>query len=229
MKTRKAKILAVLLLLGMFVPGPSHGQDAPKVVRKAGGVLIQSATKRVTATYPEEAKAARRGGNTVVEVIIDVDGKVESARLVSGDGEFEAASLEAARAWTFKPSSISGEAVKVIGTITFNFMPDPDPEVLKQIESYKEELRSKANRTGEQTAEIYRRLGEAFDKINNPVDAVAAYKQSLNYDPRLIPVRVGLARIYIRMRDKASALAEINRLKELDPVLAEELTKELDK
>jgi len=38
------------------------------------------------------------------------------------------AAVEAARQWQFSPTQLSGVAVKVIGTLTFNFEPRSRPE-----------------------------------------------------------------------------------------------------
>jgi protein TonB len=92
-----------------------------KLVRKSGGVLAGEATKRVEPTYPPLAKAARVSGAVVVEVIINEDGGVVSARAVSGHPLLRDPAVNAARGWRFKPTLLSGQPVKVVGTITFNF------------------------------------------------------------------------------------------------------------
>jgi protein TonB len=92
-----------------------------KLVRKSGGVLAGEATKRVEPTYPPLAKAARVSGAVVVEVIINEEGGVVSARAVSGHPLLRDPAVNAARGWRFKPTLLSGQPVKVVGTITFNF------------------------------------------------------------------------------------------------------------
>ncbi|HJQ67430.1 MAG TPA: TonB family protein [Blastocatellia bacterium] len=97
--------------------------EPPKIVRKSGGVLQGSATRRVTPTYPPLARAARVSGSVVVEVTVDEAGNVMSARAVSGHPLLKDAAVAAARGWKFTPTQLSGVPVKVIGTITFNFTP----------------------------------------------------------------------------------------------------------
>jgi protein TonB len=75
----------------------------------------------VQPNYPPLAKAARVAGAVVVEVTVDEDGGVISARAVSGHPLLKDAAVAAARAWRFTPTQLSGVPVKVIGTITFNF------------------------------------------------------------------------------------------------------------
>ncbi len=102
-------------------PKPEPKPEPPKMIRKSGGVLAGEATKRVEPTYPPLAKAARVSGAVVVEVIIDEGGGVVSARAVSGHPLLRDPAANAARGWRFKPTLLSGQPVKVVGTITFNF------------------------------------------------------------------------------------------------------------
>jgi TonB family protein len=93
----------------------------PYIIRKSGGVLQQSATRRVAPAYPPAAKAAGVSGAVVVELTVDEAGKVIRTRVISGPAELRSAAEEAARGWEFKPTTLSNVPVKVIGTITFNF------------------------------------------------------------------------------------------------------------
>ncbi len=95
--------------------------EPPKIVRKSGGVLQGSATRRVQPSYPPLAKAARVSGAVVVEVTVDENGSVISARAISGHPLLKDAAVQAAQGWKFTPTQLSGVPVKVIGTITFNF------------------------------------------------------------------------------------------------------------
>lgn len=85
---------------------------------KSGGVLQQSATRRAEPYFPMGAPP----GTVVVEVTVDEKGKAIAARAISGPQELRGASEQAARGWEFKPTTLSGVPVKVIGTITFNFI-----------------------------------------------------------------------------------------------------------
>lgn len=92
-----------------------------ETVRPHSGFLQGSALQRVEPSYPAEARQRRVRGSVVVEVTLDVCGRVMSAQAVSGPDELRAASVSAARRWQFTPTRIGGRLVKVIGTITFNF------------------------------------------------------------------------------------------------------------
>jgi protein TonB len=93
------------------------------MIRKSGGVLSGEAVRRTQPPYPPLAKAARVSGAVVVEITIDEDGNVISARAMSGHPLLKDAAVAAARGWKFRPTLLSGQPVKVIGTITFNFTP----------------------------------------------------------------------------------------------------------
>jgi len=91
------------------------------VIRKSGGVLVTSAIKRVEPEYPAQAKAANISGTVVVEITVDETGNVISVRPISGHPLLKDAAADAARQWRFSPTTLSGEPVKVVGTLTFNF------------------------------------------------------------------------------------------------------------
>jgi TonB family protein len=99
----------------------SFARSGASVVRKAGGGLQESVTKRIQPSYPPLAMAAQVSGAVVVEVLVDEEGNVSSARAVSGHPLLKDAAVEAAREWKFSPTSLDGKAVRVVGTITFNF------------------------------------------------------------------------------------------------------------
>jgi TonB family protein len=92
-----------------------------ETVRQPGGVLQGSALRREEPQYPAEARQRRVHGLVVVEVTVDICGRVINARALSGPDELRSASVSAARRWRFSPTRLSGRPVKVIGTIVFNF------------------------------------------------------------------------------------------------------------
>src|SRR5262249_58851105 len=60
-------------------------------------------------------------GTVQVQVVSGNDGHVTDATAISGHPLLRDAAVEAARQWVFKPTELSGSAVKVQGTLTFNF------------------------------------------------------------------------------------------------------------
>jgi protein TonB len=72
--------------------------------------------------YPAIARSARAAGTVVVQVTIDESGKVISARAISGHPLLQAAAVQAAYGARFSPTQLSGQPVKVTGTISYNFV-----------------------------------------------------------------------------------------------------------
>jgi TonB family protein len=83
--------------------------------------LQGSAIKRVQPPYPPIAKAARASGAVQVQILISETGEVIDAIVIAGHPLLRDAALQAARQWVFKPTELSGVAVKVQGILTFNF------------------------------------------------------------------------------------------------------------
>ena len=87
----------------------------------SGGVLNGKAISKPTPPYPAVAKAARASGTVVVQITVDEGGKVISAAAVSGHPLLRQAAVQAAYGARFSPTLLSGQPVKVTGTITYNF------------------------------------------------------------------------------------------------------------
>jgi TonB family protein len=105
-------------------PAPPYTSDHPAIIRKSGGVMAGSAVKRVDASYPPVAQAAKVSGTVVVEITVDEEGNVINARALSGHSLLKDAAVTAARQWVFQPTTLQGQPVKVVGTLTFNFQAD---------------------------------------------------------------------------------------------------------
>jgi TonB family protein len=72
--------------------------------------------------YPEEAKTAGAEGKVKVEIVIDEDGSVLSAKAVSGDPLlFEATQTAALKSRFFTPAK-DGQKTKVSGHLNYNFL-----------------------------------------------------------------------------------------------------------
>ncbi|HXG95340.1 MAG TPA: TonB family protein [Blastocatellia bacterium] len=159
----------------------------PKVIRKSGGVLAAEATNLVNPAYPPLAKAARVSGSVVVEVTIDEEGNVIAARAISGHPLLKDAAVDAARGWKFKPTLLSGQPVKVIGTITFNFHLDND----KEIEALKEKINANPG-----SAELHYELANLYKGSMQYEKAIEEYKQALSLEPNHAGAYLGLGDVY---------------------------------
>ena len=89
----------------------------------SGGVLNGKAISLPKPQYPAIARTARASGTVTVQVTIDENGSVISARAVGGHPLLQAAAVAAARGARFSPTKLSGQPVKVTGVITYNFLP----------------------------------------------------------------------------------------------------------
>lgn len=96
-------------------------EDAPRIIRKSGGVVSGEATRKTEPRYPSRARAAGISGTVIVEVNVDESGNVVSAQALSGHPLLRDAAVSAAHGWKFNPTKVSGSPVKVVRTITFNF------------------------------------------------------------------------------------------------------------
>jgi protein TonB len=96
---------------------------APRPILKpvSGGVLNSTALNLPAPTYPDQAKRMRVSGVVVVEVVIDETGKVISAFATSGPVALRDAAIQAALKARFSPTKLSGQPVKVSGTINYKF------------------------------------------------------------------------------------------------------------
>src|SRR5262245_17290353 len=109
-------------------PSPSANVETPKKISVSGGVLQGTVIRKVQPPHPPIAKAARASGAVQVQVLIGENGEVIEANVVSGHPLLRDAALQAARQWVFKPTELSGVAVKVQGVLTFNFaLNDEEP------------------------------------------------------------------------------------------------------
>ncbi|MGI9055842.1 MAG: energy transducer TonB [Pyrinomonadaceae bacterium] len=87
----------------------------------SGGVVNGKAVDLPKPAYPAAARAVRASGAVNVQVLIDESGSVISANAVSGHPLLRASAVSAARNAKFKPTLLSGKAVKVSGVIVYNF------------------------------------------------------------------------------------------------------------
>ena len=83
----------------------------------AGGMLN---AKAIYLPMPE-VPSGEAAGVVLVQVLIDEQGGVAEAKAVSGPQHLHAAAVSAARLARFAPTMLMGEAVKVSGTLSYNF------------------------------------------------------------------------------------------------------------
>jgi protein TonB len=131
------KSVAPVAGLPVAVAGPNASEGGPAVKSDgeapaqpvmrgplkpvSGGILNGKALSLPAPAYPDAARRMRLTGLVEVEVVIDMNGKVISAKAVKGPSLLAAAAEQAAKQARFTPTLLSGQPVKVSGIITYNF------------------------------------------------------------------------------------------------------------
>ncbi len=84
------------------------------------GLLSGRETKRVTPSYPPQAKTHNVTGTVRVFAIVDENGKIW---VTNSEGPIllRKAAEDAARGWTFPPSLVNGKPVRLAGYLDFDF------------------------------------------------------------------------------------------------------------
>jgi TonB family protein len=95
------------------------GNSTPRVIN--GGVLNGKATSMPLPEFPVIARQAHASGSVTVEVMIDEDGNVISAKAVAGHPLLQAAAVKAAQQAKFTRTRLSGQPVKVQGVLVYEF------------------------------------------------------------------------------------------------------------
>ena len=100
---------------------PTVPTPRPILKPVSGGVLNGMALSLPPPGYPETAKRMRIAGTVSVDVVIDENGKVISAVASAGPVTLREAAVQAAQRARFSPTKLSGQPVKVSGTINYKF------------------------------------------------------------------------------------------------------------
>lgn len=196
--TRRSTLAFASLAVSLCLVFTAFAQDPqPKIIRKSGGVFQGSATRRVEPAYPPLAKAAQVSGSVVVEVTVDEEGGVISARAISGHPLLKDAAVTAAQGWRFSQTKLEGVPVKVIGTITFNFNLD-DP---KQLEVLEAQVRGNPG-----SPEAHFNLGHAYQMRGRADDAVAEFIAAVRIKPDYAMAYFELGQTYERLNRSDEAL-----------------------
>jgi len=85
-------------------------------------VLISKAISLPQPAYPPIAKQIRAQGPVNIQILVDEQGKVISAQVVSGNPTLVTAARDAAMRARFTPTLLNNQPVKVQGTIVYNFV-----------------------------------------------------------------------------------------------------------
>jgi TonB family protein len=87
-----------------------------------GGILQGKAISKPQPAYPPAARAEGVSGTVQVEIVVDECGNVASALAISGPPLLQQAAVDAAMKMRYTPTRLSGQPVKVSGTVAYNFL-----------------------------------------------------------------------------------------------------------
>ena len=100
--------------------GPSFGENA--VVLCGGAVTMPRIVKEQKPRYTEAAMRAKVAGTVEMEAVVDVDGSVSAARVLTPlHPELDEQALNALKEWKFVPGTKDGAPVPVLVTIEMTF------------------------------------------------------------------------------------------------------------
>jgi protein TonB len=102
-------------------PPPPVKAPERKLPPQSLGVITGKASHLPKPSYPPAAKAVGASGAVNVQVTIDEQGNVISAKAIGGHILLRAVSEDAARRAKFSPTTLSKVPVKVTGVIVYNF------------------------------------------------------------------------------------------------------------
>ncbi|HEX4823008.1 MAG TPA: TonB family protein [Candidatus Polarisedimenticolaceae bacterium] len=78
---------------------------------------------KVEPVYPSTPRIARMSGSVVVQAVVGLDGRIESAEiLASTSALFNAAAIEAVRQWRYTPATMNGRPVRVYISVRVDFV-----------------------------------------------------------------------------------------------------------
>jgi len=116
--------ILVLVLSAASVRAQSERVPATATppVHVGGSVQPPRRLKGVPPVYPPNALSAGVQGVVIVEATIGADGHVAAARVLRSIALLDAAALEAVSQWEFAPTTLNGEPVPIVMTVTVNFV-----------------------------------------------------------------------------------------------------------
>lgn len=122
-----AALIPALLLVTALGAATLSASGAPKSAPAASDPVemnfkqIRVKHQPDAPAYPPEAKAQRIQGTVVVVLVIDTEGKVTSAKAISGPPELHACAVDYAKAWEFEPAKVKGKPVPARFKLTMPF------------------------------------------------------------------------------------------------------------
>ena len=118
-----------LFLMTLLAAAPAAAFQTPQAATAQGPLRVGGQTKApervkyVAPVYPEAAITARVSGIVIVEATVGKDGAVTDAHVIRSIAQLDQAALDAVKQWKYTPTTLNGNPVPVIMTVTVNFTP----------------------------------------------------------------------------------------------------------
>jgi TonB family protein len=97
----------------------------PERVKISSGVTSGLLIKKVSPTYPDDARAAYIQGTVLLQAEISKAGDVTDLELIDGPIELAGSAVAAVRQWKYKPYLLMGQPVNVLTQIQVNYQLRP--------------------------------------------------------------------------------------------------------
>lgn len=94
-------------------------------IRVGGNVQQANILTQIAPDYPPMARESGIQGTVRFEATIGLDGHVQNLQLVFGNPLLVAPAMKAVNQWTYKPTLLNGNPVRVVTTIDVNFTLQP--------------------------------------------------------------------------------------------------------
>jgi TonB family protein len=101
----------------------ASGPGLPDTIKIGPRVQASKLEHKVDPIYPPQARADGIQGDVTVQVTIKEDGTVASAEAIDGNPVLAGAAVDAVKQYTYKPTLLNGNPVKVVTTVIVPFQP----------------------------------------------------------------------------------------------------------
>jgi len=102
-------------------PPPPPAPVARDPVRVGGDLKAPALVERVEPEYPPLAVRARVEGVVILEALVDLQGRVESVRVLRSIPLLDNAAIAAVRQWRYSPLLLNGQPERFVLTVTLSF------------------------------------------------------------------------------------------------------------
>lgn len=103
------------------LPPPPPAPQPTGPVRVGELLVAPKKLVDVRPVYPEIARSARVEGTVILEAVLDRTGRVSQVRVAKSSPLLDQAAIDAVRQWQYSPSTLHGQPVEVLMTVTITF------------------------------------------------------------------------------------------------------------